>query len=326
MEKKKILIITTGGTIAMKYDEEFGVVTNNELVEMLHSFPQLEDVAKIILHEFTNVPSPYMTPTKMMDLARFIEQKAEFYDGIVITHGTDTLEESCFLLDTVLTTKKPVVLTAAMRSGSELGLDGPRNIVGAVRVATDPSSYNKGVLVVLNDEINAARDVVKSDSGKTDAFTTPAYGILGTIDPDKVIFYRDIIFHDRIFTTIIDTNVDLIKCVSGLDGRFIKTSIQSNCKAIVIEAFGRGNVPRTMVPAIKEALAKNIIVVVVSSTHSGRVLAEYGYEGGGLNLQKMGVIMGGDLKGSKMRLKLMALFGKYKDPELVRQYLLNHIR
>ncbi|MCK4956565.1 MAG: asparaginase [Candidatus Cloacimonetes bacterium] len=326
MEKKKILIITTGGTIAMKFDEEFGVVSNNELVEMLHSFPQLDDVAEIVLHEFTNIPSPYMTPEKMLELAKLIEQKAEFFDGIVITHGTDTLEESSFFLDTVLTTKKPVIMTAAMRSGSELGLDGPRNIVGAVRVATNPKAYNKGVLVVLNDEINAARDVVKSDSGKTDTFITPAYGILGTIDPDKVIFYRDIVFHDQIYTTELDVNVDLIKCVSGLDGRFINASIQNNCKAIVIEAFGRGNIPRTMIPALKEALAKDIIIVVVSSSHTGRVLAEYGYEGGGLYLEKLGVILGGDLKGSKMRLKLMVLLGKYKDPELVKQYLRNHIR
>ena len=158
--KKKVLIITTGGTIAMKYDEEFGVISNNELVEMLHSFPQLQDVAEIEIYEFTNIPSPYMTPEIMMDLAALIEEKAEFYDGIVITHGTDTLEETSYLLDIVLTTKKPVVMTAAMRSGSELGLDGPRNIVGAVRVATVESAWRKGVLVVLNDEINAARDVV----------------------------------------------------------------------------------------------------------------------------------------------------------------------
>lgn len=324
--KKKILIITTGGTIAMKYDEEFGVVSNNELVDMLHSFPQLDDVAEIELLEFTNIPSPYMTPTKMMELAALIEEKAEFYDGIVITHGTDTLEESGYLLDTVLTTDKPVILTAAMRSGSELGLDGPRNIVGAVRVATYDSAKRKGVLIVLNDEINAARDVVKSDSGKTDTFVTPSYGLLGVIDPDRVIFYRDIVFHDRVYTSTLDTRVDLIKCVSGMDCRFVRTSIASGTKAIVIEAFGRGNVPRTMVPAIQEALDADIIVVIVSSTHTGRVLAEYGYEGGGLSLQKMGVIMGGDLKGRKMRLKLMALLGKYKKPELVKQYLLNHIR
>ena len=148
----------------------------------------------------------------------------------------------------------------------------------------------------------------------------------GSTDPDKVIFYRDIVFHDQIYTTELDVNVDLIKCVSGLDGRFINASIQNNCKAIVIEAFGRGNIPRTMIPALKEALAKDIVIVVVSSSHTGRVLAEYGYEGGGLYLEKLGVILGGDLKGSKMRLKLMVLLGKYKDPELVKQYLRNHIR
>ena len=149
---------------------------------------------------------------------------------------------------------------------------------------------------------------------------------MGTIDPDKVIFYRDVVIHDRVYTTQIDTAVDLIKCVTGMDGKFIKTSIESGAKAIVIEAYGRGNVPRKIVSSIKEALDKGIIVVIVSSTHTGRVLAEYGYEGGGLSLQKMGAIMGGDLKGPKMRLQLMALLGKYKKAELVKQYLKNHIR
>ncbi|MFO7896566.1 MAG: hypothetical protein R6U84_06520 [Candidatus Cloacimonadales bacterium] len=149
---------------------------------------------------------------------------------------------------------------------------------------------------------------------------------MGIVDPDQVIFYREVFAQERVFTTEIDSAVDLIKCVSGLNGKFIRASIASGTKAIVIEAFGRGNVPRAMVPAIEEALQAGIIVVVVSSSHTGRVLAEYGYEGGGLFLQKRGVIMGGDLKGPKMRLKLMALLGKYQDPELVKKYLLNHIR
>jgi len=319
--KKNILIITTGGTIAMKYDSQFGVIPNNELSEMLQSFPQLEDVASIDIMEFTNIPSPYMTQETMLELAKKVDEEIASYDGIVITHGTDTLEESAYMLDLVLHTRKPVVFTAAMRSGTELGLDGPRNIVGAVRVAIDEDSYNKGVLVVLNDEIDAARDVVKTDSGKTDSFVTPSYGLLGIIDPDKVLFFRDTIIKEKIHTDKLETNIDLIKCISGMDGRYIEASISHGAKAIVLEAFGRGNVPRDIVPSIQKALDAGVMVVISSRTYTGRVTAEYGYEGGGRFLKEMGCILGGDLKGPKMRIKLMTLFGKYKKTEKVEKYL-----
>lgn len=319
--KKNILIITTGGTIAMKYDNQFGVIPNNELSEMLQSFPQLEDVASIDISEFTNIPSPYMTPDLMHELAKKVDEEMASYDGIVITHGTDTLEESAYMLDLILHTRKPVVFTAAMRSGTELGLDGPRNIVGAVRVATDEESYNKGVLVVLNDEIDAARDVVKTDSGKTDSFVTPSYGLLGIIDPDKVLYFRDTIIKEKIHTDKLETNIDLIKCISGMDDRYIEASIAHGAKAIVLEAFGRGNVPRDIVPSIRKALEAGVMVVISSRTYTGRVTAEYGYEGGGRYLKEMGCILGGDLKGPKMRIKLMTLFGKYKKLEKVEKYL-----
>lgn len=318
---KKILIITTGGTIAMKLNSSFGVVPNEEFVEKLKIFPHLDKLAHIAVWEFSNIPSPFMTPDKMLELAKLVDEKIVEYDGIVITHGTDTLEETAYFLDLVLITNKPVVFTAAMRSNSELGLDGPRNIVGAVRVAADNQSRGKGVLVVMNDEIDSARDVVKTDASKTDSFVTPSYGILGIVDPDRVIYYREAIIKERIPTQQIETNIDLIKCVSGMDDRYLKASIEKNVKAIVLEAFGRGNVPYTIVPAIQEALDKKIVVTVVSRTYTGRVLPEYGYEGGGLFLQNLGVILGGDTKGIKMRIKLMILFGKYKDPEIVKEYL-----
>lgn len=321
--KNKILIITTGGTIAMKNDFPSGVVPSGDFVEMLKAFPNIRNIAKVDVHEFSDIPSPWMTPKKLLELAKFIDETIINYDGVVITHGTDTLEESAYFLDLILKTKKPVIITAAMRSSSDLGLDGPRNIVGAVRVACQEDAYNKGVLVVMNDEIDCARDVVKTDTGKTNTFVTPAYGLLGIIDPDKIIFYREQKIYDKVITDEIDENIDLIKCVSGMDDRFIKCSIQNEVKAIVIEAFGRGNIPQQIVPAIQQALNKNILVVITSRTHTGRVLPEYGYIGGGKHLKDIGVILGDDLRGPKMRLKLMALFGKLKDTKKVRQYLTN---
>ncbi|MBN1327690.1 MAG: asparaginase [Candidatus Cloacimonetes bacterium] len=319
--KKKIIIITTGGTIAMKQNSPFGVVPNDEFTAGLLSFEQLKDLATIDVHEYANIPSPYMTPEKMLELAKFVDSEIERYDGAVITHGTDTLEETAYFLNLNLKTEKPVVFTAAMRSSSELGLDGPRNIVGAVRAAACEESKGKGVLVVMDDAINSARDVVKTDSGRTDSFFTPLYGLLGTIDPDKITYYRKALFHEKIQTDTIEPNIDLIKCVSGMDSRFLDTAIRQNTRAIVLEAFGRGNIPPAIIPAVRRAIAAGILVVVVSRTYTGRVLPEYGYEGGGLFLQKLGVILGSDLKGPKMRLRLMLLFGKYKEPQIVRDYL-----
>lgn len=322
--KKKILIITTGGTIAMKHNSPFGVIPNDEFAEHLRSFPQLEEIAAIDVFEFSNIPSPFIDPNKMLELAKTIDKKIIDYDGVVITHGTDTLEETAYMMDLILKTDKPVIFTAAMRSESELGLDGPRNIVGAVRVAGADHSSNRGVLVVMNDEINSARDVVKADSNKTDAFISPSVGLLGIVDPDAVIFYRKSEENEKIITDSIEPNIDLIKCCSGMDGRFIEVSIRHGAKAIVIEAFGRGNVPKTIIPSLEKALAKDMLIVLVSRTYTGRVLAEYGYEGGGLFLQKKGVLLGGDLKGPKMRIKLMTLFGKYKNATDVKKYLLTN--
>jgi len=321
--KKKILIITTGGTIAMRYEQDTGVIPSDDLVNFLQSFPQLSIVADITIHEFSNIPSPHMTPEAMFKLGKFIDISIVDYDGIVITHGTDTMEETSFLLDLILTTRKPVVFTAAMRSGNDLGLDGPRNIVGAVRVAAHPNSIDKGVLVVMNDEIHTARDVIKVDTGRLDSFESPGYGPLGIVDLDDVIYNRQTLHRESVWTDKLDKEVDLIKVTSGMDGRYIKASIDNGAHGLIIEAFGRGNLPPIMLPELKNAISKNIIVIAVSRAYTGRVLPEYGYSGGGKDLMKSGVLLGGDLRGPKARIKLMCLLGKYENPELVKKFFIS---
>ncbi|MCL2063010.1 MAG: asparaginase [Candidatus Cloacimonetes bacterium] len=330
--KKRILVITTGGTIAMKYEKDTGVVPCNELMEFLKSFSQLSEVADIDVYEFSNIPSPHMTPEMMFNLAKYLDDIIESsngdtqslqisdYDGAVITHGTDTLEETAFLLDLVLTTRKPVVLTAAMRSGNDIGLDGPRNIIGAVRVAAHANSIDKGVLVVMNDEIHTARDVLKADTGRVNSFESPGYGAIGYVDTDDVIYHRQILVRENVWTDKINSNVDLIKATSGIDDRYIRSSIENGAAGIVIEAFGKGNLPPNMIPSIQKAISLNIVVVVVSRVNTGRVLPEYGYLGGGKDLENYGVILGGDLKGPKARIKLMCLLGKYDDVDKIKKF------
>ncbi len=318
--KKDILILTTGGTIGMKRTQNLGVVPTSEFIEFLNSFPQLTDISNIEVIEYSNIPSPYMTPERMLDLSQKVDSYLLDYDGIVITHGTDTLEETAYFLDLVTTSRKPIVLTAAMRSGSELGLDGPRNIIDAVRVASHPETVDKGVLVVMNDDIHTARDVLKFDSGTVDAFRSPKYGPIGTIDPDMVIYHRNNYLRESVWTNIIEPKVDLIKAVAGMDETYINASVANGSKAIVIEAFGRGNLPSSMLEAIGSAIEAGVLIIIVSRTITGRVLAEYGYEGGGKSLQELGCILGGDLQGPKARIKLMALFGKYQSAEMVKKF------
>jgi len=318
--KKNILIILTGGTIAMKASDPAGVIPSPEFAEFLRQFPQLNSVANVEVMDYLNIPSPYMTPEMMFELAELIDLKIIDYDGVVITHGTDTLEETAFLCDLVLTTRKPVIFTAAMRSGDEIGLDGPRNIIGSVRVASHPESIDKGVLVVMNDEIHTARDVVKADTGKIDAFVSPGYGPIGNVDPDKIVYHRASLYRENVWTEQLDTRVELIKAVAGMDGKFIRCCLENDIKAIVIEALGRGNLPKTLVPDIEEAIARNVLVIITSRTYTGRVLPEYGYEGGGKHLESIGCILAGDMKGVKARLKLMALFGKYQDADIVKRF------
>ena len=321
---KNILIVLTGGTIAMKSSGNLGVVPTSELAGFIKSFPQLESVATVEVMEFSNIPSPYMTPQMMFELAKLIDLKIVEYDGVVITHGTDTLEETAFLCDLVLTTRKPVVFTAAMRSGSDLGLDGPRNIIGAVRVASEFDSMDKGVLVVMNDEIHTARDVVKCDSGKVDAFMSLGYGPLGIVDPDRVVYHRTTKYRENVWTDKLETNIDLIKATAGFDARYIRCSMEHKAKAIVIEAFGRGNLPDYIVPELTKAMEAGILVVISTRTYTGRVLPEYGYDGGGKHLEDNGCLLSGDMKGNKVRLKLMALFGKYSDAQTVKRFFLQY--
>lgn len=318
--RKNILIITTGGTIGMKKSDDNGVVPTSEFVEFLNTFPQLNEIANIEVDEYSNIPSPYMTPETMLDLAQKVDSFLLDYDGVVVTHGTDTLEESAYFLDLLTTSRKPIILTAAMRSGSEIGLDGPRNIIDSVRVACCSETVDKGVLVVMNDDIHTARDVLKYDSGTVDAFRSPKYGPIGTIDPDRVVYHRTNYLRESVWTNKVETKIDLIKAVAGMGDAYIRTSIERGALAIVIEAFGRGNLPCDLIPAIKEAIEKNILIVISSRTITGRVLPEYGYDAGGKYLQKIGCILAGDLQGPKARIKLMALFGKYNDPSIVKKF------
>lgn len=305
---KKIAIIFNGGTISMKIDEKIkAAVPSLSAEEIMSMIPGVEEYAEIEAYTFSSMPSPHMTLETMLKLSKFTTElvEREDIDGVVITHGTDTLEETAYLLDLTVRTKKPVVVTGAMRSGSELGYDGPFNLATSICTAISDEAVGRGVLVCFNGELNSASEVTKANSMDLNAFRTPNFGPIGIVDNDNVIFYRDANYSEKYDVSEIKKQVALIKCVVDMDSSYIDYLIEKGCGGIVIEALGRGNVPPKMVDGIKKATELNIPVVVVSRCFEGRVFESYGYEGGGKQLKDLGVIFGDTLPGQKARIKLI---------------------
>lgn len=307
-------MITTGGTISMKLDrQKGGAVPSLKGDDLIRALPPIRNLATLDVHEFANLPSPYMTPALMMELAHFIDlQCAGKYDGVVVTHGTDTLEETAFFLETVLHTNKPVVITAAMRNTDELSGDGPRNIWAALNAAVSKSYTDEiGVTIVLNDEIHTARDVTKTYTSNVATFRSPLFGPVGLVDNDKVTFFFKPYNRIKIYSKTVENRVALLKAYAGMEGDVIDSLVELGYKGIVIEAFGRGNLPNWIVEHIKKAIDANVAVVISSRCYMGRVLGDYAYDGGGKHLEDIGTMFAYDLRGIKARVLLMLALGKY---------------
>lgn len=320
---KKIVVIFNGGTISMKVDPKIkAAVPSLTGEEIMHMVTGIEKHAEVKSYNFSSFPSPHMTMEKMMELRAFTLKimEEEDPDGVVITHGTDTLEETAFLFDLTIDTEIPIVFTGAMRSGSELGYDGPSNLAQSIVTASSKESRGRGVLVCLNGELNAAQEVTKTNSLSLNAFRTPSFGPLGIVDNNRVIYYRSNDVRQVEDIDVLETAVALVKTVAGMDSSYLKFLADQGAKGIVIEAFGRGNVPPQMVEGIRYALSKSIHVVIVSRCYEGRVYGSYGYEGGGKHLRTMGVIFGDSLPGQKARIKLMVALSLYHKAEDVRDW------
>lgn len=321
---KKIAVVFNGGTISMKVDERIKAavpsLTGEEIMSMVTG---IEEFADIESYSFSSLPSPHMTFKTMLELSKFTKDLLDRndIDGVVITHGTDTLEETAYLLDLTIKSEKPVVITGAMRSGSELGYDGPSNLAASICTAISDDAKKRGVLVCFNGELNSASEVTKANSMALNAFRTPNFGPIGIVDNNKVMFYRETKNTEKYDVEEIKKDVALIKCVVDMDSSFIDFIIEKGYGGIVIEALGRGNVPPKMVDGIKSALNKGIPVVVVSRCFEGRVHESYGYEGGGKMLKDLGVIFGDTLPGQKARIKLaLAINSTISKEEIKKQF------
>ncbi len=324
---KKVAVIFNGGTISMKVDPRIkAAVPTLSGEEIMAMVTGIENYAEIESYTFSSLPGPHMTPEIMMDLSKYIQGflRREDICGVVVTHGTDSLEETAYLLHLTIDNPKPVIVTGSMRNSSELGYDGPANLSAAICSAISDEARNRGVLVCLNDELNCAGEVTKSHSMHLNTFQSPEFGPIGIIDNNEVIFYRDSLKKEHIITEEIETGVELIKACAGMDSKLIDFCVEQGTKGIVIEAMGRGNIPPKMADGVKKAIEKGVVVVMVSRCFKGRVLDSYGYPGGGKELRNAGVIFGDSLPGQKARIKLMIALAKTKNMQEI-QYMFEGI-
>jgi L-asparaginase len=303
-----VKLIATGGTIAMKIDPvskaPVPAITGEDLVATV---PEIAKVARIEVQNLSNVPSGYMDPPRWIELQKAAVEALSRPEvaGVIVSHGTDTLEETAYFLDLTVPSEKPIVLIGAQRNASEKDFDGPRNLLNAARICVSPEAKGKGAMIVLNNQINAAREVTKTHTSDVETFKSGDFGFLGSADMDRVIFYRAPLRRQHIPIKMAKLPyVEIIAAYGGADGVVIKAAASAGAKGIVIQALGWGNVNIPMYEAIKEVIAKGIPVVISTRVPHGRVLPVYGYIGGGNTLKKLGAIFADNLPPQKARILL----------------------
>jgi L-asparaginase len=307
----KVVLIGTGGTIASRYDAKLGrTVASQRGEDLLAQVPQLAQIANVEVDDFATVPSFDMSAEFAFELAGRVNQQLARADvaGVVVTHGTDTMEESCYLADLLLSSDKPAVFTGAQRAHDDPNPDGPSNILAAVRTAAAPEARGLGAMICFADQIHAARDVTKVSASALATFQSYDNGALGAADAGRVVIHRRPERRRTFATGRLETRVALVRLCLGFDVALAEAALERGARGLVIEAFGRGNGPAALVPIVRAAVAADVALVITSRCPTGRVEPIYG-KGGGKDLADAGAIFAGDLKGPKARLLLMVLLG-----------------
>lgn len=327
-----IYVLATGGTIAGRGNSplQTGNYRAGELsvAELTASVPGLSDLAEIKGEQICNVASPFVTVDIWLTIARRINEiyaNEPEVTGIVVTHGTDSLEETAYFLNLVVDSRKPVVVVGSMRPATALSPDGPLNLVSAINVAADPQAIDQGVLVVMNDEIYTARDVSKTHVSYLHTFRSPDLGALGSVSSGTASFYRRALRRhtkDSEFTvTQLATlpRVDIIYAHLGADGALIEAAVASGARGIVLASMGQGGGTHQQNEALQQAQSQGVIIVRSSRTGSGRMLPT-----NQARLEQGGSITADNLNPQKARILLMLALtqttDKYKIQDFFTKY------
>jgi len=325
----RVRLVATGGTISNRTG---GRLTAEELVKAM---PGVERYAKPEFEQFSNVASSELTLDQWLGLAKRINELFATdagVAGVVVTSGTDTLEETAYFLNLAIHSEKPVVVVGSMRNPSTLGYEGAANLLEGFRVAASADARGKGVLVVLNDEINAAREVAKTDALRLNTFQSRGYGVLGVVDADRVVFYRNPVKRhtsksefDLSGVTKLP-RVDVILVYQGADGDLIRAAADAGAKGIVIAGAGAGATSGTQQAGIDYALKKGVFVVTTTRTGSGRIAGRGGRGRGGepQSEEQRHRIAGEDLLPVKARVLLMLALTKTSDTAQIQRMFLEY--
>ncbi|MBW1475518.1 L-asparaginase, partial [Campylobacter jejuni] len=304
--KSRIAILGTGGTIAGFIDSTIATTGYTagaiDIDVLIKAVPQIRDLADISWEQIANIDSSNMCDEIWLRLAKKIAKLfAEGIDGVVITHGTDTMEETAYFLNLTIKSDKPVVLVGAMRPSTAISADGPKNLYNAVALVANKEAKNKGVMVAINDKILSARGVVKTHSLNVDAFSSPDFGDLGYIVDGKVFFYNNVTkahtknapFDVSKLTSL--PKVDILYSYSN-DGSGVaaKALFEHGTKGIVVAGSGAGSIHKNQKDVLKELLKKGLKVVVSSRVVAGCVAVSDSDE-------KLGFISAEDLNPQKAR-------------------------
>lgn len=327
--KSRIAILGTGGTIAGFIDSTIATTGYTagaiDIDVLIKAVPQIRDLADISWEQIANIDSSNMCDEIWLRLAKKIAKLfAEGIDGVVITHGTDTMEETAYFLNLTIKSDKPVVLVGAMRPSTAISADGPKNLYNAVALVANKEAKNKGVMVAINDKILSARGVVKTHSLNVDAFSSPDFGDLGYIVDGKVFFYNNVTkahtknapFDVSKLTSL--PKVDILYSYSN-DGSGVaaKALFEHGTKGIVVAGSGAGSIHKNQKDVLKELLKKGLKVVVSSRVVAGCVAVNDSDE-------KLGFISAEDLNPQKARVLLILALTKTSDPKKIQEYFLKY--
>lgn len=307
--KPVVQFIATGGTIAMKVDPVTkGVVPAISGDDLMQTVPDAARFATIEVNNFSSMSANYVEAKWWSRLTKAVDDALARPEvaGVVIAQGTDTMEETAFWLDLTVKSDKPVVMIGAQRNASSADFDGPRNLLNAIRIATTSDARGKGVMVAMNNQINAARSVTKTHTGNVETFKSGDFGFLGEVWDDRIVFSRTPLRRQHIdIGTAEMPRVEILAMFGGADGSLLRYAVDQGAKGIVVQALGMGNMNVSMFEAVKYALSKNVPVVIATRVHNGRTMPLYGFPGGGKTTFDAGAVMAGDLSPQKARLLLM---------------------
>jgi L-asparaginase len=322
-------VLSTGGTIASRQDPaKGGYVPALSGEDLVAAVPAIKKIAQIQVEQISNIPSPDMTPEIWLRLAGRINELLARPEiaGVVVTHGTDTLEETAYFLDLTINSNKPVILVGAQRPASDPDSDGPRNLLDAIRVATAPEAVGKGAMIVMNGQINAARDVTKTNTSQVETFRSLEFGAIGTVDAEKVRLYRAPL-RRQTFTVDSTTKlgrVEIVMSYAGADGLLVRSLARNNSiQGLVVSGTGLGDVSGTMFDAIQEFRAHGLPVVISTRVPTGRVFPLSAGKGSALTLRQIGCVLADNLSPQKARILLMLGLAKTRDPETLQKYFDN---